>query len=68
MTIETKYNVGDRVWTNVFRQQILEFEIDEIKIMVKHETKVWSIDYLVNGSWLREEEFEPTKEELLKSL
>lgn len=69
MTIETKYNVGDKVWTNCFKGgEIVEVEIEEIKISVKHPTKVWSINYLLRDAWFSDEEFERTKEELLKSL
>ena len=68
MTITTNYNVGDKVWTNMFRQDIREVEIDEIRIMVKHPERVWSVEYLLDHYWFNEDEFARTETELIESL
>ena len=74
MTIETKYSVWDEVWAMPYRR-IGRFPIKAIRI--KHEIVQkfcikpyeWTtIEYLVDGEWLNEDELFNTKEELLNSL
>ena len=77
MTIETKYNIGDKVWI-IFRNKarceiinnirtISGLRIfDECGKMVDVEIK---IEYcFLDDEWVSEENCFPTKEELLKSL
>lgn len=71
MTIETKYNIGNKVWVaNIFKEPI-EVKVYGIVAEVKDSNVL--IDYHVgidkNGCSLRKEELVfSTKEELLKSL
>lgn len=77
MTIETKYNIGQEVWT-IFRNKAQCATINNIRVwgntrlmddcgnMVDVRIK---IEYcFLNDEWVDEESCFPTKEELLKSL
>lgn len=73
MTIETKYNVGDKVWCIYCR--IKQFTIvgvrvtteDVRKFCIKRFTET-VIEYLIDGEWVKESDLFPTKEELIKGL
>lgn len=70
MTIETKYNIGDEVWTlNSLREPI---PAKVFGIMVEVRRNRTYIDYKVDNqeiiAYRREDVVFPTKEELLKSL
>lgn len=70
MTIETKYNIGDEVWTiNSMREPII---VKVLRITIISKANSTHIDYNVfdgECSMYREEIILfPTKEELLKSL
>ena len=69
MTIETKYNIGDEVWCNIYNG--IKVKINSIKAIV-FVSGSSMIEYGVhmNGlAWSRmENELFPTKEELIKSL
>ena len=77
MTIETKYNIGDEVWT-IFRNKIQCKAINNIRafgnLRITDECgKIVDvrikIEYcFLNDEWVSEESCFPTKEELLKSL
>lgn len=70
MTIETKYNIGDKVYINILGRS-RKVEITDMVIYVLPDGDVIIIYQLVVSSsiWTRkEEEIFPTKEELLKSL
>ena len=68
MTIETKYNIGDEVWT------IVEDKVSECPILsITVKKGIWKEEievmyYIDNCEWRYEQELFPTKEELLKSL
>ena len=72
MTIETKYNIGDEVWGEWYRE-IAMFKVKSICIIVVGIKPsilydlVDTQDY-TNGASMTEECLFPTKEELLKSL
>ena len=69
MIIETKYNIGDEVWCNLYN--CIKVKITAIHIIAFAADNV-TIEYSVmwnGGAWSRmENELFPTKEELLKSL
>lgn len=66
MTIETKYNIGDKVWA-MYCNSPFEYEID--KVIVIHDYRETSTQYRVVGhKYFFDFEIFPTKEELLKSL
>lgn len=68
MTIETKYNIGDEVWT-IIENKACKYPI--LSITAKKRTQTEGIEvmyYIGNCEWRYEEELFPTKEELLKSL
>ena len=74
MTIETKYNVLDEVWAMPYRH-VGRFPIKAFRIKHEREQKFcikpyeWTtIEYLVDGEWLNEDELFNSKEELLNSL
>lgn len=70
MTIETKYNIGDEVWTLDFFNQPHNGEITAISTFYNQKCEERNyISYFVYplGSRTEQEVF-PTKEELLKSL
>lgn len=71
MTIETKYNIGDEVWTRFANEAIL-CTIDDVRIIeddgfLKVVYSVSDLNERMFGSRFINELF-PTKEELLKSL
>jgi hypothetical protein len=77
MTIETKYNIGDEVWTIVEnRAQCLR--IEGLAVSTSNETfddsgklisyRIRINYYLGDGVWVNDVDCCPTKEELLKSL
>lgn len=70
MTIETKYNIGDEVWTlNSLCEPI---PVEVLGIMVEVRRNRTYIDYKVDNqgiiAYRREDVVSPTKEELLKRL
>lgn len=77
MTIETKYNIGDKVWV-IVNNKVHHIRIEEIKVSIEKtmiiEDGVLSISeyktlYSVGwGDWHKESDIFHTKEELLKSL
>ena len=83
MTIETKYNIGDEVWT-IYQHQAIKLHIDGIKTYTNSkrtvaeyklvykpvqssEYDILCADVEIQESFLEQHLF-PTKEELLKSL
>lgn len=72
MTIETKYNMGDKVWFNCMGTP-MSIQISEINIAVEFDNCVL-VRYMIgeyNEKYFferDEDELFPTKEELLKSL
>ena len=70
MTIETKYNIGDKVWFNSLGHHI-KCKVDEINICVSIDGSVHIIYSIEKSGYFferHEDELFPTKEELLKSL
>lgn len=71
MTIETKYNIGQKVWAaNIFREPI-KVKVYGVVAEVKNNNILiyYRVGFDKNGCVLRKEELVfPTKEELLKSL
>ena len=77
MTIETKYNIGDRVWV-IMNDRVAHAIIEAIEISVgkalcsedgKLSISEYKYKYSVGyGNWYNESLLFPTKEELLKSL
>lgn len=66
MKIETKYNIGDEVWT-IVENKVCKYPI--LSITVKMPNKAIEVMYYIgNCEWRYEYEVFPTKEELLKSL
>lgn len=68
MTIETKYNIGDEVWT-IIENKVCKYHI--LSITAKKGMRNEEIEvkyYIGNCEWRYEHELFPTKEELLKSL
>lgn len=66
MKIETKYDIGQEVWTLVanrlYKGKVLSFKVDVSLAGV-------NVHYIIGkGVLLSEEKLFPTKEELLKSL
>lgn len=77
MTIETKYNIGDRVWVIVENRvqhlSIQDFAIETSKVVFNDKGEFVSCVlriqyYLRDSEWVEEDMCFPTKEELLKSL
>lgn len=78
MTIETKYNIGDRVWAIVENRVqylcIQDFAIETSNVVFNDKCEFVSCGlreqyYLGDCEWAAEEDMcFPTKEELLKSL
>lgn len=67
MTIETKYNIGDEVWT-IVEHKVCKYPILSITVKKIMRTEVIVMYYIGNCEWRYEEELFPTKEELLNSL
>lgn len=71
MTIETKYNIGDEVWVNVYGETY-NFIVKGIRFVCDKLYKRIVYTLLEEGGdtpiYLDESELFPTKEELLKSL
>ena len=71
MTIETKYNIGDEVWVNVYDKPY-SFIVKGIRLVCDKFRKRITYALLEEGGdtliYLDEKELYPTKEELLKSL
>lgn len=66
MTIETKYNIGQEVWS-MYCNFPFKCEID--KVIIIQDYREISIQYRVVGhKYFFESDLFPTKEELLKSL
>lgn len=66
MIIETKYNIGEEVWT-IVENKVCKYPI--LNISVKKPNQVIEVMYYIgNYEWRYEHEVFPTKEELLKSL
>lgn len=70
MTIETKYNIGDKVWTLNSLCEPIPAKVFGIMVEVRRNRTY--IDYKVDNqeiiAYRREDVVFPTKEELLKSL
>lgn len=66
MTIETKYNIGDKVWHRFVGNNI-KTTIRDIKIDYKG-VPTYYCDFFLSAIPFREDELFPTKEELLNSL
>lgn len=70
MTIETKYNIGDKVWTINSLSEPIPAKV--VGIMVEVRRNRTYIDYKVDNqeiiAYRRENVVFPTKEELLKNL
>lgn len=70
MIIETKYNIGDKVWLNTLGHHI-KGKVDEINISVLIDGSVHIIYSIEKSGYFferHEDELYRTKEELLKSL
>lgn len=71
MTIETKYNIGDKVWL-MFNDSVSNEKIEKISITVeKRNLDIYKTIYykLVNYSqWYEEQKFFSTKKDLIDSL
>lgn len=74
MTIITKYDVGDEVWT-MERSKPIQMVIKHIEINVNYRFKVNILYQLTGGRWFERnlterlpQQLFSTKEELLKSL
>ncbi len=68
MIIETKYNIGDKVWFNSLGHHI-KGKVDEINISVLIDGSVHIIYSIEKSGYFferHEDELFPTKEELLK--
>ena len=72
MKIETKYNIGDKVWVIDDTQKAVNVRIQYIYVEYHSETplddEILSITYDFGFDKRREEFVFPTKEELIKSL
>lgn len=66
MTIETKYNIGDKVWYRGY-EEIFQDTICEIKVNIDCFGEA-RIHYILWSDVKEENDLFPTKEELLKSL
>lgn len=65
MTIETKYNTGDKVWV-IDAPRCKQSYVHIIRIITTaFDTKT---EYFISGKWRDERVIFPTKEELIKSL
>ena len=77
MTIETKYNIGDKVWV-ILRNKAECVKINNVRITGDLRINddygnivdvLMRVEYcFLNDEWVKEENCFPTKEELLKSL
>ena len=70
MQIETKYNIGDKVWFNTLGYNKCAI-IDSINIIVLFDNEVnieYSLSTKAHFYQRRETDIFPTKEELLKNL
>lgn len=72
MKIETKYNIGDKVWVINDTQKAVNVQVQHIDVVFHPATPfdddMLSITYEFGFGKRREEFVFPTKEELLKSL
>ena len=77
MTIDTRYNIGDKVWTIVENRIqylcIQDFAIETSSVVFNDKCEFVSCGlriqyYLGNSEWVEEDMCFPTKEELIKSL
>ena len=75
MTIESKFNIGDEVWTKGdFGKGIVQCEIQDLRATAVYASPTieYTLRYCVKGKLKLmhrlEEDVFPTKEELLKSL
>lgn len=74
MKIETKYNIGDKVFFLNYYKNIVQEKIDYIDISVRRKflsfgnTPEVNIKYFIGSEVIEEERCFKTKEELLKSL
>ena len=66
MTIETKYNIGDKVWYAIGKQ-MFDGKILAIHIL-KNNIIMYIVRFSVTHCTFSEDDLFPTKEELLKSL
>ena len=67
MTIETRYNIGDKVWYKI-HGKIFQDTICEIKVNIDCFGEAHIHYILWNGALKEENELSPTKEELIKNL
>ena len=67
MTIETKYNIGDKVWL-MYANKAVHTRVKSIAIKVEPSMTLVEYDMEDYPKYLTDEEIFPTKEELLKSL
>lgn len=68
MTIETKYNIGDKVWVEILGEPCLA-KIGAMYITTNGNMIWYGYDvYAKEGHVINAKELFPTKEELLKSL
>lgn len=77
MTIQTKYNIGDKVWVIMWNKvhclRIDAIEIRAKKAMVSEDGVFSILEYKYfysfgDNDWYAEQDLFPTKEELIKSL
>ena len=77
MTIETKYNIGEKVWAKEnYGKNIIQCEVQDLRatsvFLDPNPTIEYTLRYCVKGKLKLlhrlEEDIFPTKEELLKSL
>ena len=69
MTIETKYNIGDKVWYINWNQEIVNESVTYIRTSSARGFNYIDIEYgFGNADWKKERHLFDTKEELLKSL
>lgn len=72
MTIDTKYNIGQKVWTTDYLNRPIQGEISAVNPYVsKRKTENWTSYYIIPngyncGVMRREQHIFPSKEELLK--
>lgn len=74
MTIETKYNIGDKVWVDIYKKSPMRGKIVGYKCNIdgniKEELYLVHLDFVFHTmiEHLQPDKVFPTKEELLKSL
>ena len=77
MTIETKYNIGDEVWTyGDYHKGVISGQIQDLKVTFGFLDITPTIEYMIRRvlhgelklHYRLEQNLFPTKEELLKSL